>query len=85
MSALGGITQRALSVFALLLMITFTPLAGAARSSSLSPLSYLLQIDDVRVLLDCGSPDWCPELGESDGEFYWETYCTALREYVPYH
>ncbi|KAJ8698469.1 hypothetical protein PTI98_005175 [Pleurotus ostreatus] len=81
--ALGGITQRALSVFALLLMITFTPLAGAARSSSLSPLSYLLQIDDVRVLLDCGSPDWCPELGENDGEFYWETYCTALRDVAP--
>ena len=42
-------------------MITFTPLSGAARSSRTVPLAYLLQVDDVRILLDCGAPDWCPE------------------------
>ncbi|KIM46373.1 hypothetical protein M413DRAFT_17042 [Hebeloma cylindrosporum] len=42
-------------------MITFTPLSGSSRSSTTTPLSYLLQIDDVRILIDCGSPDWSPE------------------------
>ncbi|KJA29848.1 hypothetical protein HYPSUDRAFT_31856 [Hypholoma sublateritium FD-334 SS-4] len=42
-------------------MITFTPLSGAAQSSTTSPLAYLLQVDDVRILIDCGSPDWSPE------------------------
>ncbi len=66
-------------------MITFTPLAGAAKSSRITPLCYLLQVDDVRILLDCGSPDWAPESSESDSEdepFFWEEYCRALREYV---
>ena len=42
-------------------MITFTPLAGAARSTSTTPFAYILQVDDVRILLDCGSPDWMQE------------------------
>ena len=42
-------------------MITFTPLSGGAQLSKTIPLCYLLQVDDVRILLDCGSPDWCPE------------------------
>jgi cleavage and polyadenylation specificity factor subunit 2 len=72
-------------------MITFTPLSGAARSSRSAPLAYLLQVDDVRILLDCGSPDWNPE-GSSlsvmksediqETSFHWEDYCQALREYV---
>lgn len=68
-------------------MITFTPLSGAARSSSTTPLAYLLQIDDVRILLDCGSPDWVPEPahemkieGSEEPVYHWETYCKALRE-----
>ena len=70
-------------------MITFTPLTGAARSPRTVPLAYLLQVDDVRILLDCGSPDWCPEPQEGDAEESeppsWETYCNALKEYVVYH
>ncbi len=70
-------------------MITFTPLSGAARSSRTTPLAYLLQVDDVRILLDCGSPDWCPEeatsstVKEEDLEqksYHWEQYCEALKE-----
>ncbi|KAJ3538582.1 hypothetical protein NM688_g6496 [Phlebia brevispora] len=74
-------------------MITFTPLSGAARSSRTTPLSYLLQVDDVRILLDCGSPDWCPEeeatsseVKEEDLEekkYHWEQYCEALRQHAP--
>ena len=69
-------------------MITFTPLSGAARSARTLPLAYLLQVDDVRILLDCGSPDWCPEsLRRDDGAGEsvpppWEDYCEALRKYV---
>jgi cleavage and polyadenylation specificity factor subunit 2 len=72
-------------------MITFTPLSGAARSSRSAPLAYLLQVDDVRILLDCGSPDWNPEDSSSSAvksedtqetSFHWEGYCKALREYV---
>ena len=60
-------------------MITFTPLSGAARSTRTTPLAYILQVDDVRILLDCGSPDWAPEHQvEDEGE--WEEYCRALRE-----
>lgn len=59
-------------------MITFTPLSGAARSSRTVPLAYILQVDDVRILLDCGSPDWCPETKEHP----WEEYCEALRQSV---
>jgi cleavage and polyadenylation specificity factor subunit 2 len=62
-------------------MITFTPLSGAAHSARTTPLAYLLQVDDVRILLDCGSPDWSPEKPALDLE-HWEEYCQALREYV---
>ncbi|KDQ64325.1 hypothetical protein JAAARDRAFT_116662 [Jaapia argillacea MUCL 33604] len=72
-------------------MITFTPLSGAARSSRTVPLAYLLQIDDVRILLDCGSPDWCPEASSSsvktediqEASYHWDEYCKALKEYAP--
>lgn len=39
-------------------MITFIPLAGSARSDVTTPVAYLLKVDDVSILLDCGSPDW---------------------------
>lgn len=69
-------------------MITFTPLSGAARSPYSGPLAYLLQIDDVRILLDCGSPDWSPEPSSSsvksddiqEAPYYWEDYCDALQQ-----
>jgi len=65
-------------------MITFTPLAGSAHSTRHLPLAYLLQVDDVNILLDCGSPDWHPEqFGKSEGEPtdapFWETYCRELE------
>ncbi len=65
-------------------MITFTPLSGAAGTVRTVPLAYLLQVDDVRILLDCGSPDWCPEPSEEgeDGPA-WTKYCDALKECVP--
>lgn len=67
-------------------MITFTPLSGAARSDHTVPLAYLLQVDDVRILLDCGSPDWCPEPIKGDTEETegpaWEKYCDSLKECV---
>ncbi|KAI0082444.1 hypothetical protein K474DRAFT_1611456 [Panus rudis PR-1116 ss-1] len=74
-------------------MITFTPLAGAARSSRTIPLAYLLKVDDVQILLDCGSPDWRPEeeastsaIREEDlaeEAFHWEQYCQTLRKHAP--
>ncbi|RDB22774.1 Cleavage and polyadenylation specificity factor subunit 2 [Hypsizygus marmoreus] len=71
-------------------MITFTPLSGSGRSSKTTPLAYLLQVDDVRILLDCGSPDWAPEPsheriaeGAEVPSYHWETYCNALRECAP--
>ncbi|KAF7355476.1 Cleavage and polyadenylation specificity factor subunit 2 [Mycena sanguinolenta] len=69
-------------------MITFTPLSGAAHSSRTTPLAYLLQVDDVRILLDCGSPDWSPENpalnpGSEEPTFHWEEYCQSLRECAP--
>ncbi|KAF9268160.1 hypothetical protein L218DRAFT_918519 [Marasmius fiardii PR-910] len=69
-------------------MITFTPLSGAARNSRTTPLCYLLQIDDVRILLDCGSPDWNPESksaseSESSATYAWDEYCRNLRECAP--
>lgn len=72
-------------------MITFTPLSGAARSSQTTPLAYILQIDDVRILIDCGSPDWVPEPSpfqqrppenSDDGIPAWTEYCEALRKFV---
>ncbi|KAJ7590894.1 beta-lactamase-like protein [Mycena floridula] len=65
-------------------MITFTALSGAARSSRTIPLCYLLQVDDVKILLDCGSPDWCPETAfNEEPNYHWEEYCQALREVAP--
>ncbi|KAG9039624.1 hypothetical protein FRB95_009205 [Tulasnella sp. JGI-2019a] len=59
-------------------MITFTPLAGSARSSiSSRPLCYLLVIDDIRILLDCGDfpLNTSPELRDA--------YYTALEKESP--
>ncbi|TFK71797.1 hypothetical protein BDN72DRAFT_764406 [Pluteus cervinus] len=71
-------------------MITFTALSGAVDADYTKPLAYLLQVDDVRILLDCGSPDWNPEPQHIDqnietGElnYRWESYCSALRECAP--
>jgi cleavage and polyadenylation specificity factor subunit 2 len=71
-------------------MLTFTPLSGAAKSSRTSPLAYLLQVDDITILLDCGSPDWCPEptsletvqADGADDPYPWKQYCDKLREYA---
>ncbi|KAF6762080.1 cleavage and polyadenylation specificity factor subunit [Ephemerocybe angulata] len=73
-------------------MITFTPLAGAARSTSTTPLSYVLQVDDVRILLDCGSPDWMQEpspfsenmqTDEESSTPPWQEYCDNLKKVAP--
>ncbi|TFK82062.1 hypothetical protein K466DRAFT_530929 [Polyporus arcularius HHB13444] len=68
-------------------MITFTPLSGAAGTIRTVPLAYLLEVDDVRILLDCGSPDWCPEPPAGDADesesLPWEKYCDALKECAP--
>ena len=67
-------------------MITFTPLSGAARESRTTPLCYLLQIDDVKILIDCGSPDWAPEPSPFTPEQTktaipsWTEYCDALEK-----
>jgi len=69
-------------------MLTFTPLSGAARSTRTAPLAYLLQVDDVQILLDCGSPDWCPEPSSSalksedidDQTYHWEEYCQKIKQ-----
>ena len=63
-------------------MITFTPLAGGARSESVLPLAYILEIDDVKVLLDCGSPDWHPDddlKAGNDAMAFREEYCAQLK------
>lgn len=73
-------------------MITFTPLSGAAHSTRTVPLAYLLKVDDVQILLDCGSPDWCPEGATSSAvteedltkrALHWEEYCQALKQHAP--
>ncbi|KAI6135015.1 beta-lactamase-like protein [Pisolithus croceorrhizus] len=69
-------------------MITFTPLSGAVGESQTCPLAYLLQLDDVRVLLDCGSPDWSPEErafkpDNDPASTPWAAYCDALRQCAP--
>jgi cleavage and polyadenylation specificity factor subunit 2 len=64
-------------------MITFTPFSGAARSSPTVPLAYLLQVDDIRILLDCGSPDWNPENIKTEGNeviYPWQEYCDIVRK-----
>ncbi|GJJ07412.1 hypothetical protein Clacol_001614 [Clathrus columnatus] len=58
-------------------MITFTPLSGGAKSTHTTPLCYLLQVDDVRILLDCGSPDWNRETDDEDSS--WDTYIRSLE------
>lgn len=64
-------------------MITFTPLAGGAQASQTTPLCYLLQVDDVRILLDCGSPDWNPEPYVKEAlEEPWDQYVRALERCV---
>jgi cleavage and polyadenylation specificity factor subunit 2 len=55
----------------------FTSLSGDSQSASSQPLAYVLQIDDIKILLDCGSPEWCPE---SDEDRTWQRYTTALKE-----
>lgn len=66
-------------------MITFTPLSSSARSSTssageLPPLAYLIQLDDIKILIDCGSPDLLKILeGEQEMEGEYEK---LLREYV---
>lgn len=68
-------------------MITFTPLSSSARSPSssageLPPLAYLLQLDDIKILIDCGSPDLLAALeGERPMEGEYER---VLRECVPF-
>lgn len=78
-------------------MITFTPLTGGAVTTRTAPLCYILQIDDVRILLDCGAPDWHPESAppESAGkteqvendampeEPHWVRYCDELSVQAP--
>ncbi|TFK22351.1 hypothetical protein FA15DRAFT_671650 [Coprinopsis marcescibilis] len=74
-------------------MITFTPLAGAACSSSTTPLAYVLQVDDVRILLDCGSPDWVQEPSPFNEDAMtedpqpqsppWQEYCESLKKIAP--
>lgn len=59
-------------------MITFTPLTGGAASARTTPLCYILQIDDVRILLDCGAPDWHPEHSGAEQDPFWVTYCDEL-------
>jgi cleavage and polyadenylation specificity factor subunit 2 len=54
--------------------IKLTPLVGAHDSTGL--LSYLLEIDEGRILLDCGCPDR-PVLGEID------PYLNKLAELAP--
>lgn len=57
-------------------MLAFTPLAGSGRSEQTRPLCYLLTIDDVNILLDCGSfPPGTPA-DKTDA------YYSALKQYV---
>lgn len=63
-------------------MITFTPLSGGATSSHATPLCYLLQVDDIRILLDCGCPDWNYEtdfIGDGDADMPWRSYTNLLK------
>ena len=64
-------------------MIIFTPLAGSGRSTIVSPLAYLLQIDDVRILLDCGAPSWNADPGSTETLNQMESYFTTLARHVP--
>ncbi|EJU06116.1 hypothetical protein DACRYDRAFT_73414 [Dacryopinax primogenitus] len=76
-------------------MIVFTPLCGSAQSTSVpNAFCYLLQIDDIRVLLDCGAPDWRLGAGEDvEGEDeaasrretkkWWSEYLSLLTRTAP--
>ncbi|CUA69120.1 Cleavage factor two protein 2 [Schizosaccharomyces pombe 972h-] [Rhizoctonia solani] len=73
-------------------MITFTPLTGGAATTRTIPLCYILQIDDVRILLDCGAPDWHPESSteangttgdNQQGGPHWVQYCEQLAVQAP--
>ncbi|KIO32800.1 hypothetical protein M407DRAFT_211516 [Tulasnella calospora MUT 4182] len=58
-------------------MLAFTPLAGSGRSEQTRPLCYLLTIDDVNILLDCGSfPPGTP----ADKT---EAYYSSLKQHAP--
>ncbi|KAG9018843.1 hypothetical protein FRB90_009130 [Tulasnella sp. 427] len=58
-------------------MLVFTPLAGSGRSEQTRPLCYLLTIDDVNILLDCGSfPPGTPT-EKTEG------YYSALKQHAP--
>lgn len=60
-------------------MITLTPLSASASSlSSSEPVSYLLQLDEARILLDLGQRDY----RASSQQTSWE-YEEKIREYVP--
>ena len=63
-------------------MIIFTPLTGSAETpgSSLStgPVSYLLELDDVKILLDLGGND--PRRTSENG--YDTKYEQKIKEYV---
>ncbi|TIB87899.1 hypothetical protein E3Q19_03469 [Wallemia mellicola] len=62
--------------------ITVTPLAGSGRVNTEErntgePFCYLLEIEDARILLDCGSRDW---EANDESAFYYEK---KLREIAP--
>jgi hypothetical protein len=63
-------------------MIVFTPLTGSAAtpgpSLSTGPVSYLLELDDVKILLDLGGND--PRRTSEEG--YDSTYERKVKEYV---
>jgi cleavage and polyadenylation specificity factor subunit 2 len=53
-------------------MITFTPLSSSAQSldststsASTGPISYLLELDDIKILLDLGGRD--PRVASQEG------------------
>ncbi|WVQ80726.1 hypothetical protein IAT38_002831 [Cryptococcus sp. DSM 104549] len=60
-------------------MITLTPLsASAASSSSSEPISYLLELDNARILLDLGQRDYRASAQQAN----WE-YEEKVRELAP--
>jgi cleavage and polyadenylation specificity factor subunit 2 len=63
-------------------MIVFTPLTGSAAtpgpSLSTGPVSYLLELDDVKILLDLGGND--PR--RTSEEEYDATYERRVKECV---
>lgn len=57
-------------------MITFMPLSASSQIASSSttallPLAYLIQLDDIKILVDCGSPDLRRALegGNEEGDY----------------